>query len=84
MFAQQGLQQELETKSGNQIPLTQLPELQLLQVLQQLQAINSPPDKNIAEAFASTTFYATWKNRLHPTQRVKKAFFPAACGFSNF
>lgn len=48
-FSQQGLQQELLTKSGKMMPLT-LEE-------QELQAIISPP-KKYRGGFASTTFYA--------------------------
>ena len=51
--AQQGLQQELATKSGKMMLARPEPQEE-----QELQAIRNPPFWNVAEAPASTTSYA--------------------------
>ena len=51
--AQQGLQQELATKSGKMMLARLEPQEE-----QELQAIRNPPFWNVAEASASTTSYA--------------------------
>ena len=51
--AQQGLQQELATKSGKMMLARPEPQEE-----QELQAIRNPPFWNVAEASASTTSYA--------------------------
>lgn len=50
---QQGLQQELATKSGKMMLVRLEPQEE-----QELQAIRNPPKWNVAEAAASTTSYA--------------------------
>ena len=59
-FSQQGLQQELATKSGNVMPRT------LPQELQELHAIRSPP-KKMWRKFPSTTSYAILRHGVTAT-----------------
>lgn len=67
-LVQQGLQQELLTKSGKISAGTALRPKLFPKVLKELQHIKSSSKENVAETFASTTSYAPWFPAVTPNR----------------